>query len=79
VQLNPIQRRSDDLPPTVRNAHQSPDEGDLQSSLASLDNTNWVLDLPDSLVEIKDFHFAISASFRMARSMGDEFFFDEVR
>ena len=79
MQLNPVQRRSDELPQSVPYTHQSDESLSFEDRLTGFNSSNWILDLPDSLIEMKDFHFAISASFRMAQSMGEEFLFDEVR
>jgi hypothetical protein len=79
VQLKPLQRRNEDSLPSLGSPGRS--EHDFQSSddtMSGFNRSNWVVDLPESLLEVKDFHFAVSASFRLAQSMGEEFLFDEV-
>jgi hypothetical protein len=80
VQSDAINRRVAGVPGNLHPAHK-PSE-DAKAPVAPQVNSpasNWVIDPPNSLVEAKDFHFAVSASFRMNESMGHEFLFDEVQ
>jgi hypothetical protein len=80
VQPDAINRRVAGVPGNLHPAHKPPeDEKAPVSSPVSSAASNWVIDPPDTLVEAKDFHFAVSASFRMNESMGHEFLFDEVQ
>ena len=80
MQADAINRRVGEVPGNPRFAPSTSEEGKPPAAAPeSLINVNWILDPPEPLVAAKDFHFAISASFRMTQSMGDEFIFDEVR
>lgn len=80
VQADAINRRVGEVPGNPRFVPSPSEEGKSPTAAReSVINVNWILDPPEPLVAAQDFHFAISASFRMTQSMGDEFIFDEVR
>jgi hypothetical protein len=80
VQPDAINRRVAGVPGNFHPTHK-PSEDEKTSIAPPISSTdgNWVIDPPDTLVEAKDFHYAVSASFRMNESMGHEFLFDEVQ
>ena len=80
MHLDGINRRIGELSGDLRFAQ--PPTADRKPAANAHDNFqagNWILDPPDTLLAAKDFHFAITASFRMTESMGSQFLFDEVR
>lgn len=80
MQPDAINRRVGGVPGNLRFAPRPSEEGQSATlPQTSLNTSNWIVDPPDSLVAAQNFHFAISASFRMNQSMGNDFLFDEVR
>jgi hypothetical protein len=80
VQSGAINRRVAAVPGNLRFAY-TPSEDATSPTLSEhdLQSPNWVIEPPATLVAAKDFHFAVSASFRLNESMGNEFLFEEVR
>jgi hypothetical protein len=80
VQLATINRRVAEVPRNLRfDSKPSEDAASPKDSQDALPAPNWIVDPPETLDATKDFHFAVSASFRLNESMDNEFLFDEVR